>query len=84
MSDAVLPGEPVSDPSAVDDSSKGISQIVSYSSRFVNKLSDVTDAMNVSASLSIKTGAIGGSASGTYTDSDEFKTRDLNFSYRSE
>jgi hypothetical protein len=79
MNDAVVQGEPVTDsPTAVDDS-KGISQIVSYSSRFVDKLSDVTDAMNVSASLSIKTGTIGGSASGTYIDSDKFKSSDLNF-----
>ncbi|KAH8597449.1 hypothetical protein B0O99DRAFT_739487 [Bisporella sp. PMI_857] len=55
------------------------SQIVSYSSRFVDKLSDVTDAMNIAGSLSIKYGAIGGSGSGAYIDSDKFKDSDLNF-----
>lgn len=79
MNDAVVKGSTVTDRASSDDRPKGISQIVSYSSRFVDKLSDVTDAMNVSASLSIKTGTIGGSASGTYIDSDKFKTSDLNF-----
>jgi hypothetical protein len=72
-------------------------QIVTYSSRFVDKLSDVTgnvsdsqdpcdgrltiplDAMNISGSLSIKTSTIGGKASGSYVDSDKFKSSDINF-----
>lgn len=35
--------------------------------------------MNISGSLSIKTGQIGGQASGSYIDSDKFKESDLNF-----
>ncbi|RSL47245.1 hypothetical protein CEP54_013484 [Fusarium duplospermum] len=58
---------------------QGVSQIVSYSSRFVEKLSDITDAMNISASLSIKTATIGGGASGQFIDSDKFKESDINF-----
>ncbi|KAH7142929.1 hypothetical protein B0J13DRAFT_596179 [Dactylonectria estremocensis] len=54
-------------------------QIVTYSSRFVDKLSDVTDAMNISGSLSIKTATIGGKANGSYVDSDKFKSSDINF-----
>ncbi|KAH6697368.1 hypothetical protein F5X68DRAFT_238766 [Plectosphaerella plurivora] len=53
--------------------------IVTYSSRFVDKLSDVTEAMNISGSLSIKTGTIGGAANGSYVDSDKFKASDINF-----
>ncbi|KAL7932791.1 hypothetical protein V8C35DRAFT_306790 [Trichoderma chlorosporum] len=64
---------------STDASGKGVSQIVSYSSRFVDKLSDVTDAMNISASLSIKTATIGGAASGSFIDSDKFKESDMNF-----
>ncbi|EMD85057.1 hypothetical protein COCC4DRAFT_31650 [Bipolaris maydis ATCC 48331] len=79
MTDAVTQGEDVPSPYSEDQQPKGISQIVSYSSRFVDKLSDVIDVMNVSASLSIKTGTIGGAVSGTYIDSDKFKTSDLNF-----
>ncbi|KAF5001944.1 hypothetical protein FGRMN_685 [Fusarium graminum] len=41
---------------------RGRSQVVTYTSRFVSKLSEVTDEMNISGSLSIKYGAIGGSA----------------------
>ncbi|KAM0425738.1 hypothetical protein ACHAPT_008986 [Fusarium lateritium] len=62
-----------------DPPKKGVSQIVSYSSRFVEKLSDITDAMNISASLSIKTATIGGGASGQFIDSDKFKESDINF-----
>ena len=35
--------------------------------------------MNISASLSIKTATIGGSASGSFIDSDKFKESDMNF-----
>ncbi|KAK6525430.1 hypothetical protein TWF694_005568 [Orbilia ellipsospora] len=54
-------------------------QIVTYSSKFVDKLSDVTEAMNISGSLSIKTATIGGKANGSYVDSDKFKSSDINF-----
>ncbi|KAL7815141.1 hypothetical protein V8C26DRAFT_402544 [Trichoderma gracile] len=60
-------------------SRRGPSQIVSYSSRFVNKISEITDDMNISGSLSIKYGAIGGSGKGSFIDSDKFKESDLNF-----
>lgn len=60
-------------------SQRGPSQIVSYSSRFVNKISEITDDMNISGSLSIKYGAIGGSGKGSFVDSDKFKESDLNF-----
>ncbi|KAI9835476.1 MAG: hypothetical protein M1837_003785 [Sclerophora amabilis] len=59
--------------------SRGPSQIVSYSSKFVDKLSDITDDMNISGSLSIKYGTIGGSGRGAFIDSDKFKESDLNF-----
>lgn len=45
----------------------------------MNKLSEVTDDMNISGSLSIKYGAIGGSGKGSFIDSDKFKESDLNF-----
>ncbi|KAM0198481.1 hypothetical protein ACHAPI_004005 [Fusarium lateritium] len=58
---------------------RGRSQVVTYTSRFVSKLSEVTDEMNISGSLSIKYGAIGGSGKGSFIDSDKFKESDLNF-----
>ncbi|EPS38324.1 hypothetical protein H072_8001 [Dactylellina haptotyla CBS 200.50] len=54
-------------------------QIVTYTSKFVDKLSDVTDSMNISGSLSIQTSQIGGKANGSYLDSDKFKASDINF-----
>lgn len=52
---------------------------MTYTSRFVNKLSEITDDMNISGSLSIKAGSIGGSGRGAFIDSDKFKESDLNF-----
>ncbi|KAF5237904.1 hypothetical protein FAUST_5856 [Fusarium austroamericanum] len=60
-------------------SQRGPSQIVTYSSRFVNKISEITDDMNISGSLSIKYGSIGGAGKGSFGDSDKFKESDLNF-----
>lgn len=58
---------------------RGPSQTVIYTSRFVDKLSDVTDDMSVSGSLSIKAAKVGGSGRGSFVDSDKFKESDLNF-----
>lgn len=58
---------------------RGPSQTVTYTSRFVDRLSDVMDDMSVSASLSIKAGKVGGSGKGAFVDSDKFKESDLNF-----
>lgn len=58
---------------------RGPSQTVTYTSRFVDRLSDVLDDMSVSGSLSIKAGKIGGSGKGSFVDSDKFKESDLNF-----
>ena len=61
------------------ENAKGASQVVTYSSRFVDKLSDITDDMNISGGLSIKYGTIGGSGRGAFIDSDKFKESDLNY-----
>ena len=58
---------------------RGPSQTVTYASKFVDRLSDVTDDMSVSGSLSIKAAKIGGSGRGSFVDSDKFKQSDLNF-----
>jgi hypothetical protein len=58
---------------------RGPSQTVTYTTRFVDRLSDVTEDMSVSASLSIKAGKVGGSGKGSFVDSDKFKESDLNF-----
>jgi hypothetical protein len=56
-----------------------IPQIVTYSSHFVEKLSDVVKALNVSAALSVKVGTVTGSGSGSYIDEDKIKQSDINF-----
>lgn len=42
-------------------------------------MSDVTDAMNISAALSVKTATVGGGVSGSFVDSNKFKESDINF-----
>ena len=58
---------------------RGPSQTVVYTSRFIDKLSDVTDDMCISGALSVKMAKIGGSGRGSFVDSDKFKQSDLNF-----
>ncbi|KAF4997214.1 hypothetical protein FDECE_12146, partial [Fusarium decemcellulare] len=53
--------------------------IVTYLSRFVEKLSDITDDMNISGALSIKYGTIGGSGRGAFINTEKFQESDLNF-----
>ncbi len=55
------------------------SQIVTFTSKYINKLSDVANSLNVSGSLSIKYGELSGGGSGSYVDSDTFQSSDLNF-----
>ncbi|RFN44900.1 hypothetical protein FIE12Z_10881 [Fusarium flagelliforme] len=58
---------------------RGPSQTVTYTSRFVDRLSDITDDMCISGALSIKAAKIGGSGRGSFIDSDKFKNSDLTF-----
>ena len=69
---------PGGDSFASDESGKA-GQIVTTVSKFVHRLSDVTDAMGVSGAVCIKTGAVGGAVTGSYIDSNKFKQSDLNF-----
>jgi hypothetical protein len=58
---------------------ESISQSVSYSTRLVDKISQVMSAMNISAAASLKAASGGGGLSGSYVDSDKFKESDVNF-----
>ncbi|KAF4446873.1 Mannose-binding lectin [Fusarium austroafricanum] len=57
----------------------GTSQTVTYSSKFIDKLSDITEDMCISGALSVKMAKIGGSGRGSFVDSDKFKESDLSF-----
>ncbi|KAK0521496.1 hypothetical protein OC842_006758 [Tilletia horrida] len=60
-------------------SSSGVSQTVVFTSRFVEKLSDITSDMGVSAGLSIKKGSCGGGGQGSFIKTDKFKSSDMNY-----
>ena len=59
--DAPSKSSPPPPPAAGDDGQK---QVVTYSAGFVDKLSDVVEATNLSPSTSIKSGSIGNSGKG--------------------
>ncbi|KAK0528578.1 hypothetical protein OC835_004615 [Tilletia horrida] len=59
--------------------SSGVSQTVIYQSQFVERLSDITSDLGISASLSIKKGSCGGAGRGSFIDTDKFKSSDLNY-----
>lgn len=63
------------------DGQMTISQTVSWEAKFVDKISEVTDSMNISGSLAIKIDAIGGggAAEGHFIDSNKFKDSDINY-----
>lgn len=63
------------------DPALGISQVATYTSKYVSKISDVTDSLNISGALEIKLSAINasGSAKASFIDTDKFKDSDLNF-----
>lgn len=56
-----------------------VSQIVTYCTRHVEKVSEVTSAMNISAAASIKSPSVGGSIAGSFVDSSKFKESTINF-----
>ncbi|KAH7376388.1 hypothetical protein B0T11DRAFT_335564 [Plectosphaerella cucumerina] len=58
---------------------RGTSQTVTYSSKFIDKLSDITEDMCISGALSVKMAKIGGSGRGSFVDSDKFKESDLSY-----
>ncbi|TFK33522.1 hypothetical protein BDQ12DRAFT_615171 [Crucibulum laeve] len=56
-------------------------QVVSWTAKFVDRISEVTDSLNVSGSLEIKCDGLGGggSARASFIDSNKFKESDLNY-----
>jgi hypothetical protein len=63
---------------AKDQIQNSTSQTVSYSSRFVEKLSDVLGAMNISSAASIKSGTVEVSGNSSSINEDKIKASDLN------
>ncbi|CAE6443611.1 unnamed protein product [Rhizoctonia solani] len=59
-------------------SKNGVPQVVSYSSRLVSKLSEVTRTMNITSGASIKAGSITVSGNQTAIDETKFSAADIN------
>lgn len=61
-----------------ETSRRDIPQVVSYSSRLVNKMSEVIKSMNISAGNSIKNGGVNVSGNSLDVDELKFSSSDLN------
>jgi hypothetical protein len=55
-----------------------VSQVVSYSCRFVEKISDVVRSMNISSAASIRSGTINVSGNSLSVDEIKFASSDMN------
>ncbi|KAF7343734.1 hypothetical protein MSAN_01954000 [Mycena sanguinolenta] len=66
---------------APDGSTVDISQNVTWTAKFVDKMSEVTNSLNVSGSLQVKleTGEAGVNVSASFLDSNKFKESDINY-----
>ena len=73
-----FPDDPTKPDPPPPSSSGPVSQVVSYSSRIVDKLSDIVDAMNISYGSSIKKGTVEVSGNTSAIDEDKIKESDLN------
>ena len=58
---------------------KNIVQIVTYSSRMVDNVSDIVEALNISSSASIKYGTIKGAGSSSIVNENKVNQSDLNY-----
>ncbi|KAE8323661.1 hypothetical protein BDV39DRAFT_208643 [Aspergillus sergii] len=59
--------------------SDSISQQVTFTSKFVDHASDITEALNISGALEIKYQGMGAKAAGSYLDSSKVKESDINY-----
>ncbi|KXG46650.1 uncharacterized protein PGRI_055060 [Penicillium griseofulvum] len=66
-------------PKLPETNGDGVSQQVTFTSKFVENSSDITEAMNVSGHLEIKWNGVGVSGSGSYIDSSKVKDSDISY-----
>jgi hypothetical protein len=70
---------PSSVPEKVPPPGKNMSQIVTYSSRSVSNMADIVDALNISASSSIKHGTVKGSGSASFVNESKVNQSDITY-----
>ena len=66
-------------PAEVTPPHKNVVQIVTYSSRMVDNVSDIVQALNISSSASIKYGTIKGAGSSSIVNENKVNQSDLNY-----
>ena len=66
-------------PAETTPPSKNVVQIVTYSSRMVDNMSDIVEALNISSSASIKYGTVKGAGSTSIVNENKVNQSDLNY-----
>ena len=66
-------------PAQTTPPSKNVVQIVTYSSRLVDNMSDIVEALNISSSASIKYGTVKGAGSASIVNENKVNQSDLNY-----
>jgi len=66
-------------PAEITPPNKNVVQIVTYSSRMVDNVSDIVEALNISSSASIKYGTIKGAGSASIVNENKVEQSDLNY-----
>ena len=66
-------------PAQLTPPSRNIVQIVTYSSRLVDNMSDIVEALNISSSASIKYGTVKGAGSTSIVNENKVNQSDLNY-----
>lgn len=66
-------------PAEITPPHKNVVQIVTYSSRMVDNVSDIVEALNISSSASIKYGTIKGAGSASIVNENKVEQSDLNY-----
>jgi hypothetical protein len=66
-------------PAETTPPSKNVVQIVTYSSRMVDNMSDIVEALNISSSASIKYGTVKGAGSASIVNENKVNQSDLNY-----
>ena len=72
-------GQPLQSHSVEGEQHKNVVQIVNYSSRLVDNVSEIVEALNISSSASIKYGTVKAAGSASFVNESKIESSDLNY-----
>ena len=72
-------GQPLQSHSVDGKPHQNVVQIVTYSSRLVDNVSEIVEALNISSSASIKYGTVKAAGSASFVNESKIESSDLNY-----